>query len=144
MATITDNLDTRCALVCTFDSSPTPCTYSSTPQFITSSKANWRQHYCSRKWVLITSQKRNKDLGPILVPFNHHHTNLVHSNKNNFYMDCSKDMGSYPSLISFTSHYLAFVSHDSLPYLSVVVMWQFTFLHLYHHCIYCFPAGVLS
>jgi len=35
---------------------------------------------------------------------------------------CSKDMGSYPSLISFTFHYLAFVSHDSLPYLSVVVM----------------------
>jgi len=57
---------------------------------------------------------------------------------------CSKDMGSYPSLISFTFHYLAFVSHDSLPYLSVVVIWQFTFLHLYHHCIYCFPAGVLS
>ena len=57
---------------------------------------------------------------------------------------CSKDMGSYPSLISFTFHYLAFVSHDSLPYLSVIVMWQFTFLHLYHHCIYCFPAGILS
>jgi len=36
--------------------------------------------------------------------------------------ECSKDMGSYPSLISFTFHYLAFVSHDSLPYLSVVVM----------------------
>jgi len=37
-------------------------------------------------------------------------------------LHCSKDMGSYPSLISFTFHYLAFVSHDSLPYLSVVVM----------------------
>ena len=38
------------------------------------------------------------------------------------YTFCSKDMGSYPSLISFTFHYLAFVLHDSLPYLSVVVM----------------------
>ena len=35
---------------------------------------------------------------------------------------CSKDMRSYPSSISFTFHYLAFVSHDSFPYLSVVVM----------------------
>ena len=35
---------------------------------------------------------------------------------------CSKDMGSNPSLITFTFHYLPFVSHDSLPYLSVVVM----------------------
>ena len=57
---------------------------------------------------------------------------------------CSKDMRSYPSFISFTFHYSAFVLHDSFPYLSVVVMWQFTFLLLYHHCIYCFGAGVLS
>jgi hypothetical protein len=37
-------------------------------------------------------------------------------------LECSKDMGSYPFFILFTFHYLAFVSHDSLPYLSVVVM----------------------
>ena len=34
--------------------------------------------------------------------------------------NCSKDMRSYPSSISFTFHYLPFVSHDSFPYLSVV------------------------
>ena len=32
---------------------------------------------------------------------------------------CNKDMGFYPSSILFTFHYLAFVSHDSFPYLSV-------------------------
>ena len=34
---------------------------------------------------------------------------------------CNKDMEFYPFSILFTFHYLAFVSHDSLPYLSVVV-----------------------
>jgi len=34
---------------------------------------------------------------------------------------CNKDMGSYPSFTLFTFHYLGFVSHDSFPYLSVVV-----------------------
>ena len=33
---------------------------------------------------------------------------------------CNKDMGFYPFTILFTFHYLAFVSHDSFPYLSVV------------------------
>jgi len=33
--------------------------------------------------------------------------------------NCNKDMGFYPSSILFTFHYLAFVSHDSFPYLSV-------------------------
>ena len=32
---------------------------------------------------------------------------------------CNKDIGFYPSSILFTFHYLAFVSHDSFPYLSV-------------------------
>jgi len=32
---------------------------------------------------------------------------------------CNKDMGFYPSSILFTFHYLAFLSHDSFPYLSV-------------------------
>jgi len=36
-----------------------------------------------------------------------------------FIAPCSKDIGSYHSLIAFTFHYLAFVSHDSFPYLSV-------------------------
>ena len=44
--------------------------------------------------------------------------------------DCSKDMESHLSFISFTFHYLAFLSHDSFPYLSVLLDRHFIMVHL--------------
>jgi len=84
-------------------------------------KHNPKVYKCSFKCVLVGYSPHSKAYC-LFHPSTHHlfesfHVKFIEWKDN--VSHCNKDMGFYPSSILFIFHYLAFVSHDSFPYLSV-------------------------